>query len=73
MRKVWFVGAGPGAADLIMVRGSRLLEEAGAVLDAGSLVSRAALQRAPPGCDIADSKGMDLAEIIGWSSCWPTC
>jgi precorrin-4/cobalt-precorrin-4 C11-methyltransferase len=44
MGKVWFVGAGPGAADLITVRGSRLLGEAGAVLYAGSLVSRAALQ-----------------------------
>jgi precorrin-4/cobalt-precorrin-4 C11-methyltransferase len=66
MGKVWFVGAGPGAADLITVRGSRLLGEAGAVLYAGSLVSRAALQWASPGCDIADSKGMDLGEITGW-------
>ncbi len=66
MGKVWFVGAGPGAADLITVRGSRLLGEAGAVLYAGSLVSRAALQWASPGCDVADSKGMDLGEITGW-------
>ena len=66
MGKVWFVGAGPGAADLITVRGSRLLGEAGAVLYAGSLVSRAALEWTAPGCEIADSAGMTLAEIADW-------
>jgi precorrin-4/cobalt-precorrin-4 C11-methyltransferase len=68
MGKVWFVGAGPGAADLITVRGSRLLGEAGAILYAGSLVSGSALQWASPGCDIADSKGMNLQEITHWLS-----
>ncbi len=66
MGKVWFVGAGPGAADLITVRGSRLLGEAGAILYAGSLVSAAALQWASPDCEIADSKSMDLDQITDW-------
>jgi precorrin-4/cobalt-precorrin-4 C11-methyltransferase len=34
---VWFVGAGPGDPELITVKGRRLLEQAGAVLFAGSL------------------------------------
>ncbi|NCA71779.1 MAG: precorrin-4 C(11)-methyltransferase [Sphingobacteriia bacterium] len=66
MGKIWIVGAGPGAADLITVRGSRLLGAAGAILYAGSLVSAAALQWASPGCEIADSKGMELDEITSW-------
>ena len=39
MGKVWFVGAGPGAPDMITVRGARLLSEAGAILYTGSLVA----------------------------------
>ncbi len=66
MSKVWFVGAGPGASDLVTVRGTRLLAEAGAVLYAGSLVSKAALEWTTAGCEIADSAGMDLKEITDW-------
>ncbi len=66
MGKVWFVGAGPGAPDLITVRGTRLLAEAGAVLYAGSLVAEAALQWAGPDCEIQDSKSMDLARVNHW-------
>ena len=36
---VWFVGAGPGDPDLITVKGRRLLEQAGVLLFAGSLVA----------------------------------
>ena len=39
MTPVIFLGAGPGAADLLTLRGRRALEEAGAVLYAGSLVN----------------------------------
>ncbi|MEO5352027.1 MAG: precorrin-4 C(11)-methyltransferase [Magnetococcus sp. XQGC-1] len=63
---VWLVGAGPGADDLITVRGRTLITRAGAILYAGSLVSRAHLQYAPPGCLLADSSGMTLEEMIQW-------
>lgn len=66
MGKVWFVGAGPGAPDLMTVRGTQLLAEAGAILYTGSLVAKAALQWASPGCEIADSKSMDLEQVRGW-------
>lgn len=64
--KVWFVGAGPGDPDLLTVKGRRLLEEAGAILYAGSLVDRAATLFAPPGCVIRDSKDMTLEEMTAW-------
>ena len=66
MGKVWFVGAGPGAPDLITVRGTRLLAEAGAILYTGSLVAETVLQWACEGCEIADSKSMDLAQVTDW-------
>lgn len=64
--KVWFVGAGPGASDLITVRGARLLSEAGAILYTGSLVAETVLQWAGKECEIADSKSMDLAQVTDW-------
>ncbi len=64
--KVWLVGAGPGDPDLITVKGRRLLEQAGAILFAGSLVDQAATLYAPPGCDIRDSKDMTLEEMTAW-------
>lgn len=64
--QVWFVGAGPGDPELITVRGKHLLEQAGAVLYAGSLVDRAITRWAPAGCEVCDSKGMTLAEICAW-------
>ncbi len=64
--KVWFVGAGPGDPDLITVRGRDLVARAGAILYAGSLVSDAALRWAQPGCEIADSKELDLEAIAAW-------
>ena len=64
--KVWLVGAGPGDPDLITVKGRRLLEQAGAILFAGSLVDQAATLYAPPGCAIRDSKDMTLEEMTAW-------
>ncbi|OIQ88805.1 cobalt-precorrin-4 C(11)-methyltransferase [mine drainage metagenome] len=64
--KVWFVGAGPGDPELITVKGMHLLQQAGAVLYAGSLVDHAVTLYAPDGCEIRDSKDMTLEEITGW-------
>ena len=53
--QVSFVGAGPGAADLITIRGARLLRHAEVVIFAGSLVDRAVggpLRYARPMCMI---------------------
>jgi len=66
MGKVWFVGAGPGDPDLLTVKGRRLIESAGAILYAGSLVDQAATLYAPDGCSVRDSKDMTLEEITSW-------
>ncbi len=63
---VWFVGAGPGDPELITVKGRALIERAGAILFAGSLVNVAATRWAPPGCVIADSKDMTLEQMAAW-------
>ena len=63
---VWFVGAGPGDPELITVKGRGLIERAGAILFAGSLVSEAALRWASAGCAIADSKNMTLEQMSAW-------
>lgn len=64
--QIWFVGAGPGDPELITVKGRKLLEQAGAVLYAGSLVDQAATLFAPPGCAIRDSKDMTLEQMTEW-------
>lgn len=63
---VWFVGAGPGDPELITVKGRSLIERAGAILFAGSLVNEAVTRWAPPGCVIADSKDMTLEQMAAW-------
>ena len=62
---VHFIGAGPGAPDLITVRGRKLIEQADVVLYAGSLVPRALVAAAKPGTRIADTAAMTLDEIVG--------
>ena len=64
--KVWFVGAGPGDPELITIKGQKLLEQAGAVLFAGSLVNQAVTLYAPAGCAIVDSKDMTLEDMTAW-------
>ena len=64
--KVWIIGAGPGDPDLITIKGRKLLEQAGAILYAGSLVDQAATLYAPAGCEIRDSKDMTLEEMVAW-------
>jgi precorrin-4/cobalt-precorrin-4 C11-methyltransferase len=61
---VHFVGAGPGAADLITVRGLRLLQEASVVLFAGSLVPRDLLVECPPSARLVDTADLDLDQIV---------
>lgn len=61
--KVHFIGAGPGAADLITVRGARLIGECPVCLYAGSIVSPELLQYCPPSARIVDTAPMSLDEI----------
>lgn len=61
---IHFVGAGPGAADLITLRGDRLLREADVIVYAGSLVNPALLEAAKPGCAIYDSAAMTLEQVL---------
>lgn len=61
---IHFVGAGSGAADLITVRGKKLLEEADVIIYAGSLVNPELLSYAKEGCQIFDSAKMTLEEVL---------
>jgi len=61
---IWFVGAGPGAADLITVRGQSLLQRADMIIYAGSLVNPALLQYARPDCEIYNSAEMTLEQVL---------
>ncbi len=61
---IWFVGAGSGAADLITVRGQRLLAEADLIIYAGSLVNPELLDYAKPDCVRLDSATMTLEEVV---------
>jgi len=61
---VHFIGAGPGAADLITVRGLRLIERCPVCLYAGSLVPKELLEYCPPGARAVDTAPMSLDEIV---------
>lgn len=61
---VHFVGAGPGAADLITMRGHRLLSEADVIIYAGSLVNKELLNYAKEGAEIHNSAHMTLEEVM---------
>ena len=61
---VEFVGAGPGAEDLITLRGLRALEQADLVVYAGSLVNPGHLKRCKPDCECRDSAAMNLGEQV---------
>jgi len=62
---IYFVGAGPGAEDLITVRGQHLLQGADIVIYAGSLVNPALLRYTAPACEIYDSARMTLEQVLG--------
>ncbi len=61
---IWFVGAGSGAADLITVRGERLLRQADLIVYAGSLVNPDLLRLAKPTARCLDSARMTLEEVL---------
>ena len=61
---IHFVGAGPGAEDLITVRGQRYLEQADVVIYAGSLVNPELLQYAKTDCEIHNSSKLTLEEVL---------
>nr|WP_321525911.1 precorrin-4 C(11)-methyltransferase [uncultured Cohaesibacter sp.] len=61
---VYFIGAGPGAPDLITVRGLKLIQRCPVCLYAGSLVPEATVAEAPEGAQVKDTAAMNLDEII---------
>lgn len=61
---IHIVGAGPGAPDLITVRGKELLEKADVIIYAGSLVNPALLENRKVQCQVYDSAKMTLEEVI---------
>lgn len=61
---IHFVGAGPGAPDLITLRGAELLKNADCIVYAGSLVNPALLGLAKDGCTVYNSAEMTLPEVL---------
>ncbi|WP_455501133.1 precorrin-4 C(11)-methyltransferase [Gemmiger sp.] len=61
---VHFVGAGPGAPDLITQRGAALLQAADCIIYAGSLVNPALLGLAKAGCTVYNSAEMTLEQVL---------
>ncbi|MBV9522062.1 MAG: precorrin-4 C(11)-methyltransferase, partial [Alphaproteobacteria bacterium] len=66
---VHFIGAGPGAADLITLRGLRLVQSCPVCLYAGSLVPAAIVAAAPVGARVIDTAPLHLDEIIAEMVC----
>ena len=61
---VYFIGAGPGAADLITVRGQHLLETCPVCLYAGSIMPKDLLTHCPSGVKVIDTGPLTLDQII---------
>jgi len=61
---VHFIGAGPGAPDLITIRGLKLIQSCPVCLYAGSLVPEEIVKAAPAGARVLDTAPMHLDEII---------
>lgn len=60
---VHFIGAGPGAADLLTVRAVRLIESCPVCVYAGTYIDDQILAHCPPGATLIDSQRLDLDEI----------
>lgn len=67
---VHFIGAGPGADDLITLRAQRLIASCPVCLYAGALVPAEVLDHAPAGARLVDTQGLDLDAIVAelWSA-----
>jgi precorrin-4/cobalt-precorrin-4 C11-methyltransferase len=61
---VHFIGAGPGAPDLLTLRGQRLIAACPVCLYAGALVPREIVAHAPPGARVVDTRDLTLDEIV---------
>ena len=61
---VHFIGAGPGATDLITVRGLKLIQTCPVCLYAGSLVPKEIVSAAPSGARVLDTSSMTLEDIV---------
>jgi precorrin-4/cobalt-precorrin-4 C11-methyltransferase len=61
---VHFIGAGPGAADLITVRGRDVLARCGVCLYPGSMTPPDLLAYCPPGAEVVDTAGLSLEQIV---------
>lgn len=64
IKQVYFVGAGPGAADLITLRGKRIIEGSDVIIYAGSLVNPELLNYAKQGVEIYNSAYMTLEQVL---------
>ncbi|MFG1919480.1 precorrin-4 C(11)-methyltransferase [Micromonospora sp. NPDC048898] len=62
--KVWFVGAGPGAADLLTLRAARVIADADIVIWAASLVHADVLGHARAGAEIVDSSQLPIEGVL---------
>ena len=64
MSKVWFIGAGPGAPDLLTIRGAKLIAEADVIVWARSLVHEGVLEHARPDAEIIESTTIPLEGVL---------
>ena len=64
MSKVWFIGAGPGAPDLLTIRGAKLIAEADVIVWARSLVHEGVLEHVRPDAEIIESTTIPLEGVL---------
>lgn len=62
--KIWFIGAGPGAADLLTLRAARAITDSDVVIWASSLVHEDVLAHARAGAEILDSATLTLEDVL---------